>query len=367
MDAESADHLIRFRDRGYLDQPVESVATDRITAGFSPRTGGEDGEYAKTLAEAEGELPPILVHRPTMRVIDGAHRLRAAALRGETHIRVRYFDGERSEAELLAVAANVTHGRPLTAADRTAAAGRVFASHPRWSDRAVAAVTGLSARKISQLRKGTAAAETGHRVGRDGRARPVDPSRARELAGELLRSNPGASLRRIAAEAGLSPATVADVRDRIRRGEDPVPARRGDTAPADRRRAASPSSASPSSASPSSSSPSASSPAADPISLAARRGSAPRRPVADPQPAPDRLLRIFESLRRDPSLRLSESGRDVLRMLGACALVAQDREKIAASLPRHCKEPMAQLVQGYAGLWRLLADELACAEAAEAS
>ncbi|MFD9304240.1 ParB N-terminal domain-containing protein [Streptomyces sp. NPDC060048] len=359
MDAESADHLIRFRDRGYLDQPVESVETDRITAGFSPRTGGEDGEYAKTLAEADGELPPILVHRPTMSVIDGAHRLRAAALRGETRIRVRYFDGDRGEAELLAVAANVTHGRPLTTADRTAAAGRVFASRPRWSDRAVAAVTGLSARKVSQLRKGTAAAETGHRVGRDGRARPLDPSGARELAGELLRSNPGASLRRIAAEAGLSPATVADVRDRIRRGEDPAPARRGDTAPVDRRGPSSPSS--------STTPPSASASAADPISLAARRGSAPRRPVAEPQPAPDRLLRIFESLRRDPSLRLSESGRDVLRMLGACALVAQDREKIAASLPTHCKEPMAQLVQGYAGLWRLLADELACAEAAEAS
>ncbi|MFZ3475534.1 ParB N-terminal domain-containing protein [Streptomyces sp. 4.24] len=357
MDAESADHLIRFRDRGYLDQPVESVATDRITAGFSPRTGGEDGEYAKTLAEADGELPPILVHRQTMRVIDGAHRLRAAALRGETHILVRYFDGDLGEAELLAVAANVTHGRPLTAAERTAAAGRVFAAHPHWSDRAVAAVTGLSARKISQLRKGTAAAETGHRVGRDGRARPVDPSRGRELAGELLRSNPGASLRRIAAEAGLSPATVADVRDRIRRGEDPVPARRTDAAPVRRRPPAA--SASPSSPAPF--------PAADPISLAARRGASPRRPAADQQHAPDRLLRLFESLRRDPSLRLSESGRDVLRMLGACALVAQHREKIAASLPTHCKEPMAQLVQGYAGLWGLLADELACAGAAEAS
>lgn len=58
MDAESADHLIRFRDEGYLDQPVESVPTDRIVAGFSPRTGGEDTEYARTLAEAEGELPP---------------------------------------------------------------------------------------------------------------------------------------------------------------------------------------------------------------------------------------------------------------------------------------------------------------------
>ncbi|MFE3284431.1 ParB N-terminal domain-containing protein, partial [Streptomyces sp. NPDC059233] len=221
MDAESADHLIRFRDRGFLDQPVESVATDRITIGYTPRSDGEDTEYTKLLAETADELPPILVHRPTLHVIDGAHRLRAAVLRGDTHIAVRFFDGDHTEAQLLAVAANVTHGRPLSTADRTAAAGRVFASHPHWSDRAVAAVTGLSARRISQLRKDTPAARTGHRVGRDGRTRPVDPARGRALAGELLRANPGASLRRIAAEAGVSPATVADVRDRIRRGEDP--------------------------------------------------------------------------------------------------------------------------------------------------
>ncbi|MFE3283753.1 hypothetical protein ACFXJJ_11610, partial [Streptomyces sp. NPDC059233] len=101
-----------------------------------------------------------------------------------------------------------------------------------------------------------------------------------------------------------------------------------------------------------------------PISLESRRKPA-RTP--EPPPAPAQLLRIFESLRRDPSLRLSESGRNVLRMLGACALVVQNRETITATLPTHCKEPMAQLAEGYAGLWRLLADELACAATAEAS
>ncbi|MEK8141890.1 hypothetical protein NKH18_02220 [Streptomyces sp. M10(2022)] len=41
-----------------------------------------DDDWALTLAELETESPPILVHHPTLTVIDGLHRLRAARLRG---------------------------------------------------------------------------------------------------------------------------------------------------------------------------------------------------------------------------------------------------------------------------------------------
>ncbi|QOV44521.1 ParB/RepB/Spo0J family partition protein [Streptomyces chromofuscus] len=337
MERETADHLIRLRDRGIRELPVERVATHDITVDFSPRVDGEDAEYVRTLLEAEGELPPILVHRPTMTVVDGIHRLRAATAQGQTHIPVRFFDGPLTEARLLAVATNVTHGRPLTTADRAAAATYIFTAHPRWSNRAVAALTGLSAGKVAQLRKGTAADGAEHRIGRDGRARPVDSSHSRERAGELLRANPRASLRQIAAEAGLAPATVADVRNRIQRGEDPVPGR------APRSTNASP--------------PPTTSTDRPPVQLATRR-----QPASTAPPPPDRLLHILDSLRRDPSLRLSESGRHILRMLSACTMVAQDREQIAAALPAHCKQPMAQLAQGYARLWTQLAHELAAGD-----
>ncbi len=43
--------------------------------------------HARSLAQTEADLPPIVVHRTTTRVIDGMHRLTAAGLRGEREIR----------------------------------------------------------------------------------------------------------------------------------------------------------------------------------------------------------------------------------------------------------------------------------------
>ncbi|MER6632857.1 hypothetical protein ABT301_32330 [Streptomyces sp. NPDC000987] len=93
----------------------------------------------------------------------------------------------------------------------------------------------------------------------------------------------------------------------------------------------------------------------------ARRPASLRRVPAGPKAATvaaDEVTRITDALRRDPSLRLSDSGRSLLRLLDACALVARERRRIAATVPAHCKEPMARLAQGYAGVWRLLADDL---------
>jgi len=335
MGLDDAEYLLGLRDNDLTNQPAETIPLERLVIDFSPRIDGEDAEHTRTLAETLDELPPIVVHRASMTVIDGIHRLRAAALRGDDHIAVRFFDGGRADAQLLSVAANIAHGRPLSMADRTAAALRIFVSHPRWSNRSVAAVAGLSPKKVARLREGTAAARPDHRIGRDGRARPVDTSHSRELAGELLRDNPGASLRQIAEAAGLAPATVADVRDRIRRGESPVPDGR-------RRAVGSPG------------------PTAAPAEPARRAG--PLRQVTTGEkhgdPTALDLARLSETLRRDPSLRFSEAGRGLLRLLDACALVARDRRRIAETVPAHCKESMARLAQGYAGAWRMLADDL---------
>ncbi|MFJ9894134.1 transcriptional regulator [Streptomyces sp. NPDC091280] len=327
---DNADHLIRLRDQGLLDQPVELVAVERLSVDFSPRLDGEDEDYAQQLADAAVELPPILVHRPTMTVVDGAHRLRAARLRGTDRIAARFFEGNLTDARLLAVATNIVHGRPLSNEDRAAAARRVFASHPHWSDRAVGSVTGLSAKKVAQLRGGGPEEPGARRIGRDGRSRPLDSSHSRELAGRLIRDDPNASLRQIAARTGLAPATVADVRARIRRGESPVPVRKNHADPARGNGGAATVPHEPGTA-----------------------GHRPRRAVS-----PVEVLRIVDSLRRDPSLRFSESGRSVLRVLEACAQVARDRRGIADSVPAHCKGSLAQLAHGYAGLWQMLADDL---------
>lgn len=63
-------------------------------------------------------------------------------------------------------------------------------------------------------------------------------------------------------------------------------------------------------------------------------------------------------LTRDPSLRLNATGRSLLRLLDVCTLITQDRQKIAETVPAHCKESVARLAQGYAGMWRWLAEDL---------
>lgn len=327
-EGSSSDYLLVFRDQGLPDTPVELVPLHALTVAYTPRVAGEDGEYALELAESPTTLPPILVHRASMTVVDGVHRLRAAALRGQEHIEVRFFDGGQEDATLLAVAMNISHGRPLSLEDRTAAAERIFASRPQWSDRAVALVTGLSARRVSdiRLRSTTGVLQWERRVGLDGRARPLNSTHGRELASQLIKDDPQASLRTIARKAGISPSTVADVRDRVRRGDDPVPPMQRGLAAVDR-------------------TPGRFLPPAPDHRLVDRK-------------SPLELLSIFDLLRRDPSLRLNEMGRNILRMLDACALVARDRQKIIANVPPHCKGNVSELMQGYADLWRALAEEL---------
>ncbi|WP_055637414.1 ParB/RepB/Spo0J family partition protein [Streptomyces griseoruber] len=328
-DIHTSDHIIALRDRVLRDSPVQLVLIGQLVVTRSPRLDGTDREYARSLAEAQAELPPILVHRRTMRVVDGVHRLLAARLRGLERIEARFFEGSETEADLLAVADNIAQGRPLSLDDRAAAAERIFASHPQWSDRAVASVAGLSAKKVAEIRSraDSVLPQFDHRVGLDGRVRPLSSAYGRELASELLQQDPQASLRQIARKVGISPATVADVRDRLRRGDDPVPPKQRGLAPA------------------------------------VRGPRQPARPAGPPRSADQvrtaaELLTIFDSLRRDPSLRLNEVGRHVLRMLDACALVARDRQKIVENVPPHCKGPMSELAHAYAEVWRSFAHEL---------
>jgi ParB-like chromosome segregation protein Spo0J len=199
------------------------VPIDSLVPGDSPRLGGVDRTHAELLAESADELPAVLVQRDTLRVIDGRHRLQAARLRGLSQIAVRFVDVTDDEAFLLAVEANLAHGLPLSLADRKAAAARIMRSRPQWSDRAIAKASGLSGKTVGALRRSLQASDGDSRVGQDGRSRPVDGAVGRRLAGTLLGQHPRSSLREVARAAGVSVATVRDVRDRMNRGEDVLP------------------------------------------------------------------------------------------------------------------------------------------------
>ena len=183
-------------------------------------------DHVRLLVQLKEKLPPILVHRQTMRVIDGMHRLRAAVLRGEQSIEATFYDGDDAAAFMMAVRANVQHGLPLSLPDRKAAAARIVRSSPHLSDRAIAEVSGLSAKTVGAIRWDSAGqAHVRQRIGRDGRVRPLSTADGRRLAGELITLNPASSSREIARMAGISPSTVRDVRERLSRGEDPIPTR----------------------------------------------------------------------------------------------------------------------------------------------
>lgn len=85
---------------------AEVVAIHSLWPGDSPRLAGESAGHARALAVAEERLPPIAVRRTTRRGIDGAHRVRAAVLRGKSSIEARFFEGDEEEAFPVAVKVN---------------------------------------------------------------------------------------------------------------------------------------------------------------------------------------------------------------------------------------------------------------------
>ncbi|GHG51853.1 ParB N-terminal domain-containing protein [Streptomyces griseocarneus] len=307
---------------------VARVPISSLRPSDSPRRAGENPEHIRALAESDAQLPPIVVMPSTMRVIDGMHRLRAAELRGATEIEVRYFEGEEKDAFVLAVESNVTHGLPLTRDDRKAAAARILSSHPLWSDRAIGSATGLSAKTVGALRARSTEAlpQSNVRIGRDGRARPLDPTEGRVLAGRLLQENPSAPLRQIAAQAGVSLSTVSDVRKRLQRGEGPVPERaRGRKETGTGNGTEEP----------------------------------PQRRRSDEAEVnrPSRTL-MLRHLSRDPSVRLTEDGRALLRWLNVVAVQGQDWERLLGNIPPHRVGVIAELARGCAEIWQQVAEQL---------
>lgn len=205
---------------------VIELALGDLRGCFSPRTMKEDHTHAKVLAGTYASLPPILVHRRSMKVIDGSHRVLAAQILSLRSVRAVMFDGTEEEAFAESVRCNVTHGKPLSLAEREQAAITLLRTHREWSDRRIAQVCGLSDKTVARTRHRATAelAQSNDRLGRDGRRRPLDPGALRQRIVEHMTLHPKASDRQTAAAVGASPATVRDVRKRLSEGESPLPA-----------------------------------------------------------------------------------------------------------------------------------------------
>lgn len=310
-----------LRFPGLDELPLTTISIDQLIISDSPRLGGKDDKHIRILAESDSQLPPILVHRPTMRVIDGVHRVHAAMLRGEHMIQARLFDGDEPTSFVLAVLTNTTHGLPLSIKDRKAAAERILRYFPHWSDRAVGSVTGLAHRTVAAVR----ACPTGQdvqldtRTGRDGRRRPRDSARRRELAASLLSDNPRASLREIAAIAEISPETARKIRRELASGRSPIPASSNGNGPAHRQ--------------------------------------GPQR-RADSQNSPKDGAQAWHSLRADPAFRSTSDGHSLLRLLSVFLLLQSRSEQIVASLPAHCLARVADSARACAQAWQDFAERV---------
>ncbi|MFD4546096.1 ParB N-terminal domain-containing protein [Streptomyces sp. NPDC058466] len=370
--AESAETSIRseFDLKNFEKLPARDVPINALSPGISLRQDGTDASHIQLLIDAAGsaELPPILVQMDGYRIIDGLHRLEAARLRGDDSIKARFLDCSNSEALVIAMKANGSHGLPLSKADRVSGAQRVLNSHPDWSDRAIAGITGLSAKTIASLRDRAAdgAALDGKRIGRDGRRRPVDPGEGRRRAAEYITAHPNAPLRQVAKETDVSLGTVHDVSARLRRGEGPE--REGRQTPAARPLPVQ-------SVQPVESVHSVQSlRQADEAtrSVAAVPGGATRAPLrvapsvdaAPPQrrnhtDAPPAWTAVAAKMASDPAIRYNAGGREFLRWMQLHATDPDENwRELVDAVPPHWLGVIAPIAERIGREWSLLAERL---------
>ena len=325
--------------------PEIPVPVRSLVLGPCLRLTGTNSEHVQMLADLSdlGSLPPILVQRCGMRVIDGMHRLEAAKLRRSECIQARLIDCSDDEALVLAIKSNTLHGLPLTRPDRVLGAKRVLAAHPDWSDRAIAEVAGLSARTVAVLRNRDTdeVEQVSKRLGRDGKRRPVAGGEARRRAAEYLGIHPDASLRQVARDAGVSIGTAHDVREQIRRGtapafsrQSPAWGRESSEAPDDDQ--------------------------AGRLRPVSGQGAAVRRLTSSPRRTSQSATwpRISAKLAGDPALRYTEGGRAFLRWMSSRAMQPMEWADFVDAVPVHWLKDMSVIADSLSAEWAMFAERL---------
>jgi ParB-like chromosome segregation protein Spo0J len=269
------------------------------------------------------------------------HRLAAARLTGKETINARLIDCNDEEALVLAIKTNTLHGLPLSKADRISGAKRILIAHADWSDRAVASVTGMSAKTIAILRNRSSGEVVpfAKRLGRDGKRRPVSAAEGRRRAAAYLDAHPHASLREVAREADISVGTV----HRMRREADHTagpPARSEAVAPV--------------------------------TPVTPWRASRTRATARAGQPAgaiaPDlhqaRHVRqltwsaMSPKVANDPTVRYTEGGRAFLRWMAQHALHAEDWRELVGAVPVHWINDVTAIAEGVSAEWHMFAAQL---------
>ncbi|MCO5971439.1 ParB/RepB/Spo0J family partition protein [Actinoallomurus soli] len=320
--------------------PAQDVAVSALSSGLYLRQGGMNAAHVQLLIDAAGssELPPILVQEDGWRVIDGLHRLEAARLRGDHTIKARFLDCTDSEALVLAMKANSSHGLPLSRADRVAGAKRVLTAHPDWSDRALADITGLSAKTIASLRSRSSdgTRSGGKRLGRDGKRRPVTAGEGRRRAAEYISAHPNAPLRQVARETDVSLGTVHDVSARLRRGVSPE--RNG-------HRAAEAAAVRPVGV------------VTETVTPGPEAGATPLR-RKNHIDTPLTWAEVAAKVANDPAIRYTEGGKEFLRWMGLHATDPDRWRQFLNAIPAHWLSVIAPIAESIGKEWSMFAERI---------
>ncbi|WAX76340.1 ParB/RepB/Spo0J family partition protein [Streptomyces sp. KMM 9044] len=309
-----------------LSDSIIRIPIDMLRNAESPRLAGIDQGHVRTLAACADKLPPIIVHRSTMKVIDGMHRLHVARLNDQETVEVRYFEGSEREAFLLAVELNMKHGLALTLSDRKKSAMKILEGFPEWSDRAIAVKTGLSGKTVGALRRKFAGqiAQAPLRVGRDGRVRPLNSHKGRRKTIGIPPEESDVLLRETTKPASMSVPTARDTQKRLVRDDSPLQGAKAHT-------------------------------------RAPQAGLYPMGSLVDP-------VAQLESLKRDPALKYSNDGREMIRWLEA-RIIRRTDPGLVLQAPAHQARKIAALARACAAQWNCIAMrmELVCDECSQAS
>jgi ParB-like chromosome segregation protein Spo0J len=215
MLAATIDRGPQIYEGGLALSDVRTLPVADLSVGYSPREMKVDAGHVAALMEVVDLLPPVIVDHRTMTVIDGVHRLEAFRRVGRSHIDALIFNGKDSEAMVVAIQANVKHGKPLSRGERRAAARSLLHAFPERSDRWAGEVCGLSHTTVALIRRSLNIADTRVRTGRDGRRRPVDRLAGQMAVARVIADNPTTTVRQAAGAAGVAPSTVHRARARL--------------------------------------------------------------------------------------------------------------------------------------------------------
>jgi hypothetical protein len=314
--------------------PPREVPVSALSPGLYLRQGGTNAAHVQLLIDAAGSsrLPPILVQEDGWRVIDGLHRLEATKLCGDHLIQARFLDCTDSEALVLAMKTNSSHGLPLSKADRVSGASSVLTAHPDWSDRVIGDITGLSPKTVGALRnRSVSGAHLGtKRLGHDGRRRPVAPSEGRRRAAEYIGTHPNAPLRQVARETDVSLGTVHDVSAQLRRGVGLEPNK-------DREVAARP-----------------------PVAPAEGAADVDGTPLRRKNHVDEQLTWavVAAKMANDPTIRYTEGGKEFLRWMALHATDPDGWRELVSTIPDHWLGAITPIVDSISKEWGLFAEQL---------